>query len=175
ALCCVGAIVLTSSLGFALAAGRDGEEACLQSLPLDCHVSQVLARQVESASALWRPLPAFDRAVASDPLVEMEGELLARLRTTDVLLVFVESYGTTVLQDPRYASTIVPRLEAIGNDLSAAGLSIASGRLEAPTVGGLSWLSHGTLLSGIWLDNQRLYERLLTSDRRTLVHLFADA
>src|SRR5690606_23043965 len=56
ALCCVGAIVLTSSLGFALAAGRDGEEACLQSLPLDCHVSQVLARQVESASALWRPL-----------------------------------------------------------------------------------------------------------------------
>jgi len=175
AVCGVGTIILAASTILALTAGRDAEEQCLPSLPLSCHVSEVLARQVKSASALWRPLPEFDQAVASDPLAEMEGELLARLRTTDVLIVFVESYGTSALQDPRYASSIVPRLEAIGDDLSAAGLSIASGRLEAPTVGGLSWLSHGTLLSGIWLDNQRLYERLLTSERRTLVQIFAEA
>lgn len=171
----VATIILAASAGLATTAGRDPGKACLPSLPLSCHASQVVARQVESASALWRPLPEFDRAVASDPLAELHGEILARLRSTDVLIVFVESYGTAALQDPRYASSILPRLEAMGADLSAAGLSVASGRLQAPTVGGLSWLSHGTLLSGIWLDNQRLYERLLTSERRTLVHMFAEA
>jgi hypothetical protein len=42
--------------------------------------------------------------------------------------------------------------------------------ITAPTVGGQSWLSHATLVSGLWIDNQSRYGALLASPRRTLHH-----
>ncbi len=37
-------------------------------------------------------------------------------------------------------------------EIRRAGLSAASAWATSPTVGGLSWLAHGTLLSGLWID-----------------------
>src|SRR3546814_19561763 len=42
-------------------------------------------------------------------------------------------------------------------------------------VGGQSWLAHGSVLSGLWIDDQRRYDSLMASDRRTLVHGFRRA
>lgn len=101
--------------------------------------------------------------------------LLGRLEGRTVLLAFVESYGISALDDPRYSPVIQPRLDDLERRAEAAGLHLATGALVAPSQGGQSWLGHGTLLSGLWLDNQFRYELLLASDRETMVDDFRRA
>ncbi|WP_372614278.1 alkaline phosphatase [Halomonas sp.] len=90
----------------------------------------------------------------------------------DVVLLFVESYGVSAVVDDRYADVVVPRLQEMGERLQAAGLSMASGTLEAPIRGGQSWLAHASTLSGLWIDNQLWYQLMLASERDTLVDDF---
>jgi hypothetical protein len=121
-------------------------------------------------------LARFREEAARDAFAAVPREdLLAGLDGTDVMIVFVESYGRSTLDNPRYAPTIRPRLEAIEEVLDASGLAIRSGWMTAPMVGGQSWLAHASILSGLWIDNQRRYQALLTSPRRTLMHYGADA
>ncbi|KQI67483.1 hypothetical protein AN189_15190 [Loktanella sp. 3ANDIMAR09] len=99
----------------------------------------------------------------------------AALQGRDVILAFVESYGRSFLDDPEFAATSVPRLASVETALDAAGWHVRSGWVAAPTRGGQSWLSHGTLLSGLWVDSQVRYDRLMTSDRTSLNRLFGAA
>ena len=115
-----------------------------------------------------------DLATSSAGQMEIPG-LLARLSGRDVILAFIESYGVSVLDDPRYSAVVEPRLEELGSRMAAAGLTLVSGTLVAPTQGGQSWFSHGSLLSGLWLDNQLRYELMLSSDRETLIDDFRHA
>ena len=92
---------------------------------------------------------------------------LGRLRHRDVYLVFFESYGTTVLDDPQFASTIRPALDQFADAVEDAGYYMLSNRIVSPTFGGGSWLAHGTMASGLKLD-PFLYRLLLSTDRRTL-------
>lgn len=101
--------------------------------------------------------------------------LLRRLGGADVTLAFVESYGITAVDDPRYAPVIRPRLREMEERVEAAGLVLATGSLVAPSQGGQSWFGHGSVLSGLWLDNQMRYDLLLTSERETLVDDFERA
>ena len=101
--------------------------------------------------------------------------LLQRLRGRDVLLAFVESYGMSALDDPRYAPVLGPRVDALAARMAAAGLHVATGRLAAPTQGGQSWFSHLSLLSGLWVDNQLRYDLLLAGGRETLIDDFRRA
>jgi hypothetical protein len=98
--------------------------------------------------------------------------LLSGLGGRDAIFAFVESYGVAALYDPRYAPVVGPRLDALEQRLEQAGLHLASGRLVAPSQGGQSWFGHGSLLSGIWLDNQLRYDMLLASGRETLIDDF---
>ena len=66
-------------------------------------------------------------------------------------------------------------LEAGERRLQQAGFSSRSGFLTSPTFGGLSWLAHITLQSGLWVDNQRRYDHLVTLDRLTLTDAFGRA
>ena len=86
-----------------------------------------------------------------------------------------KSYGRSALEQPRYAATIQPRLAAFEQALAAHGLVAASGYLTSPTVGGQSWLAHGTIQSGLWLPQQRDYNALVRSDWLTLTKAFAKA
>jgi len=112
--------------------------------------------------------------VAPASYAELPG-LLSRLQDRNVILGFVESYGVTTLLDPRYAPVVTPRIQELGERVEAAGLTMASGVLLSPTQGGQSWLAHGSLLSGLWLDNQLRYDLLLASGRETLVDDFRRA
>ena len=47
--------------------------------------------------------------------------------------------------------------------------------LTSPTFGGISWLAHSTLQSGLWIDNQQRYDELVASDRFTLSDAFKRA
>ncbi len=69
-------------------------------------------------------------------------ELLTGLRGKDVVLTFVESYGRSAVEDPRYAPVIDPLLDAGTARLAAAGYGARSGWLTSPVAGGGSWLAH---------------------------------
>jgi phosphatidylglycerophosphate synthase len=99
-------------------------------------------------------------------------ELLNGLRGKDVLFVFVESYGRVAVQD----SDVAPGVDAVldkGTDtLRAAGFDARSAFLSSPTFGGLSWLAHATLQSGLWVNSQPRYDTLVGTDRLTLSGAF---
>lgn len=119
---------------------------------------------------------AFERALPRDPIADIApAALLSRLADTRVMFIFVESYGRSALDDPRYRDSSRRRLRAVEAAIDAAGLSARSGWLQSPVVGGQSWLAHATLLSGLWVDNQGRYDRLIDSDRASLNRLFQRA
>jgi hypothetical protein len=118
----------------------------------------------------------LEAAMASDPFRDLPADvLLTRLAGIDVLLIYVESYGRSALEQPRYAATTQPRLAAFEQELATHGLVAASGYLTSPTMGGQSWLAHGTIQSGLWLPHQRDYNALVRSDWLTLTKAFARA
>ncbi|MBZ9655452.1 sulfatase [Phyllobacterium lublinensis] len=118
----------------------------------------------------------FENLLANDPIDAIPpGRRLNALNGKDVILVFIESYGESALHDPRYAGVIGSRLEKVERQLHEAGLSSRSSWLVSPTSGGLSWLAHGTLLSGVWVDSQQRYDQLIASDRPSLNRLFREA
>ena len=50
-----------------------------------------------------------------------------------------------------------------------------SGFLTSATFGGISWLAHSTLQSGLWVDNQDRYNQLISANRFTLSDAFKRA
>ncbi|MBB5752750.1 sulfatase [Prosthecomicrobium pneumaticum] len=134
------------------------------------------ARHVAGAVASLGDRAAFEAEAAVDPFAGLAPDrLLARLAGKDVLLVFVESYGRSAIEDPRYAPAVDAVLRQAEATLAGAGFSARSAYLRSPTVGGQSWLAHGTLLSGVRIDNQRRYLALVGSQRATLVGDFRRA
>ncbi len=101
--------------------------------------------------------------------------LLEGLEGRDLIMAFIESYGISAIEDERYAPVIRPRLESMDAALEEAGIHVVTGKLIAPSQGGMSWLGHGSILSGLWLENQLRYDLLLASDRQTLVDDFKAA
>lgn len=118
----------------------------------------------------------FQRQLLDDPANGIpDAELLAKLRGKDVLLVFVESYGRTVLDRADYAERIRPLLAFGQQRLTERGWHTASAYLTSPTYGGISWLAHGSLLSGLRIANQSRYDRLVMSRRDSLNRWFRRA
>jgi hypothetical protein len=108
------------------------------------------------------------RAVSDD-------KLLTGLRGKDVLLVFVESYGKLAVEGSSFSPRIDQLLDTGTQQLAAAGFSARSGWLTSSTFGGGSWLAHGTLQSGTWVDTQGRYNELVSSNRLTLTTAFGKA
>jgi hypothetical protein len=116
------------------------------------------------------------RLIAQDRFRDTPGDrLLTGLRGKDVLLVFVESYGRVAVQDSSFAPRIDAVLDQGGAQLRAAGFTSRSAFLTSPTFGGLSWLAHSTLQSGIKVDGQRRYNQLVKAERLTLTRAFKRA
>ena len=83
-------------------------------------------------------------------------------------MVFVESYGRVAVEDSWFAPRSTSTLSRSDADLAALGYHSRSGWLGSPTFGGLSWLAHSTLQSGLWIDSQQRYDQVLASNRLTL-------
>lgn len=116
------------------------------------------------------------KAAANDPFRDTpSSNLLTRLRGKDVIVAFVESYGQVAVQ----GSSFSPQVDAVLNtgtqQLNAAGFSAKSAFLTSPTFGGISWLAHATLQSGLQIDNQQSYNDLVTTDRFILSDAFKRA
>jgi hypothetical protein len=104
-----------------------------------------------------------------------EEGLLAGLRGKDVMVVFVESYGRTAVENPELIPHVAPALDDGNRRLQQAGFTTRTGYLTSSTAGGGSWRAHATLLSGLWINNERRYRQLVTTDRQTLIGAFRRA
>jgi hypothetical protein len=139
--------------------------------------SDLAAVQVRAAAHNLGDRSVFrNELAAEDPWSTVPtAELLPALRGKDVIFVFVESYGRVAVQDSSVAPEIQELLDAGTQSLEAAGFSSRSAFLTSSTFGGISWLAHATLHSGLWVDSQQRYDQLLLSDRFTLPAAFERA
>jgi hypothetical protein len=166
-------ITAVSSLG----AGSIG--LLLIALPFTQPIDTAAARAASGQTiAGWRAfavLHGFDTryAAALDARQPPPGQLPG-LKGKDVYLVFIESYGTVGLDDPAYRRLLDPALKDFASTVEGAGYTLLSSRLVSPVFGGGSWLAHGTLASGIKLD-QLANELLLNGQRLTLPRYLAAA
>jgi hypothetical protein len=111
-----------------------------------------------------------------DPFAITPGkDLLTGLRGKDVLIVFVESYGQVAVQDTFFSPPIDAIVKSGTAELQAAGFSSKSAFMTSPTFGGISWLAHGTLQTGLWVNNVQRYAQLTASTRFTLSDAFNKA
>jgi hypothetical protein len=142
----------------------------------DVPVSSLAYDHALQAHASLQDRRAFAAAIADDAFRDTPGEqLLTALQGKDVVFAFVESYGRDVVVEPEYAAQIGAVLADGDRRLRAAGFGSRSAFLTSPTAGGVSWLAHATLLSGVWVDNQQRYDTLVESDRLTLGSAFRRA
>jgi phosphatidylglycerophosphate synthase len=193
----VGALIAATIHVTAVAARhRRGAVRALAALTAIWGLSAGLALQVTpgfpvaSASATGlavQQVQAYQAALA-DPRV-FEGEtrapdaestvpasnLLTGLRGKDVIIVFVESYGQVAVQGSSFSPAIDSVLHRQNAMLTSAGWSTQSAWLTSPTFGGISWLAHSTLESGLWVDSNQRYNELLDSQRFTLSDAFRKA
>jgi len=134
------------------------------------------AKHVNNTFASVADLKVFRTLVNDDVYAEVPGDtLFGRLQGKDVLVVFIESYGRILMDGPSYSTPFRASLERATQTLEAAGFESRSAFLSSPTVGGISWLAHGTALSGLWIDSQVRYDSLMMSERASLVRLFGRA
>ncbi|HEY4703857.1 MAG TPA: CDP-alcohol phosphatidyltransferase family protein, partial [Streptosporangiaceae bacterium] len=128
------------------------------------------AQTVRATSAAINDPRRFEQATrAPDPESTVPtSNLLTGLRGKDVIVAFVESYGQVAVQGSTFSPAIDSVLHQQNGMLTSAGWSTQSAWLTSPTFGGISWLAHSTLESGLWVDSNQRYNELLDSQRFTL-------
>ena len=145
------------------------------------HIASTSAADLAVTEVRTVQADIHDRAVFAaelrrDPYAHTPAaQLLTGLRGKDVLLVFVESYGQVAVQGSSFAPKVDGVLAAGTKQLQSAGFGARSGWLASSTFGGISWLAHSTMQSGLWIDNPSRYDQLVASNRLTLSTAFKRA
>lgn len=133
--------------------------------------------RVRDTDAALQDERVFEKSLnGSDPQAAVPAsDLLTGLRGKDVVLAFVESYGQVAVQGTTFSSGVDNVLRQGTASLAGAGWSTQSAWLTSPTFGGISWLAHSTLQSGLWVDSVQRYAELVDSHRFNLTDAFAKA
>jgi hypothetical protein len=86
----------------------------------------------------------------------------------NVLLVFVESYGSITFTDAEFRAALAPVRARWAAELPRAGYGVVSDVINAPITGGGSWMAHASVTFGVRVDTQPLFDVLLTTRARAL-------
>jgi hypothetical protein len=159
--------VVSAALGLQVVAGAPVASTSATALAYD---------EVRDVRAAVRDRQVFADQIAADDFADIPGDqLLTGLRGKDVVIAFVESYGRVAVEDEQIAPGVEAVLDHGTESLQAAGFSSQSAFLDSPTFGGVSWLAHASLQSGLWVGDQQRYDQLMDSDRLTLASAFERA
>ncbi|MGQ7846870.1 sulfatase-like hydrolase/transferase [Granulosicoccus sp. 3-233] len=150
-------------------------EPSRESFTISARVVPEFRQRITSLLASIRDQQLFIGELQEDTVLDRSEPTFASLQGRDVILVFVESYGRGYLDAERFADAARNRLTTTENTLEKAGLKARSGWLTSPIRGGRSWLAHATLQSGLEVDNQARFDRLISTDRNSLSRLFQRA
>ncbi|MEY9951809.1 CDP-alcohol phosphatidyltransferase [Leifsonia sp. EB34] len=134
------------------------------------------ASSVDQVQVAAHDQAVLDRAAASDPYAALPAsDLLTGLKGKDVVIAFVESYGQVAVQGTSFSPGVDAVLRSGNAALAAHGYTERSAFLTSSTFGGISWLAHSTLQSGLWIDSQRRYDQVTAGTRFTLAAAFRKA
>ncbi|MCU0767189.1 MAG: sulfatase-like hydrolase/transferase [Gammaproteobacteria bacterium] len=131
-------------------------------------VAPTYLRQAELLVTAFSPRLLAARLPPSPPFRSDLGALGGR----DVKILFLESYGATVFDDPGFRNALAPSRAALERGIAAGGRQVVSAFVRSPTFGGASDLAHLGLLSGLDLGDPLRHDLLLTTRRPTLLTLF---
>jgi phosphatidylglycerophosphate synthase len=133
--------------------------------------------QVRATQAAISDPRHFEQAIrSSDPQARVPAsDLLTGLRGKDVMIVFVESYGQVAVRGSSFSPGVDAVLRRSTASLARSGWSTRSAWLTSPTFGGISYLPHSTLQSGLWVNSPDRYDELVASSRFTLSDAFGKA
>jgi hypothetical protein len=112
------------------------------------------------------------RELGAQPLPSSD---LASVDGSDVLLMFLESYGAVAYDSRAVAAAVEPARAELDAVAAATGRQLVSAYVRSPTFGGASWLAHATLMSGFEVADTPTYNLLLAQRRETLPARFAAA
>ena len=118
---------------------------------------------------------AYSRAARSLPASPPLQSDFATLGGSDVLVVFMESYGRVTYDKSEISSVVNPARERFAEAARDTGRGVVSAFVISPTFGGSSWFAHSSFLSGIKVPDPNRYQLLLTQKRPTLVSAFRNA
>jgi hypothetical protein len=119
---------------------------------------------------------AFNTAAATDEYAHVPAsDLLTGLKGKDVIIAFIESYGRVAVQNTFFSKGVDDVLRTGNQQLAADGYAERSAFLTSPTFGGISWLAHSTLQTGLWIDSQQKYDTVTSGSRVTLSGAFKKA
>ncbi len=136
-----------------------------------------IGREIEAATHLPEDRKNILKQIAgvTERIGNTEGPFLDKLHGSNVLFIFVESYGRTVFVNKTYSDALVPRFEDMAKNLEAEGFTVASDFITSPTYGGFSWFAHQTLDSGVKVISH-LHSQLLDEQKpRSFADHFRDA
>ncbi len=112
------------------------------------------------------------RALPASPPLQAN---LAALEHSDVIVMFMESYGRVTYDRPEIANVVNPAREHFAAAARETGREVISTFVTSPTFGGSSWFAHSSLMSGIPVKDPDRYALLLTQNRPTLASTFKTA
>jgi phosphatidylglycerophosphate synthase len=136
----------------------------------------VVVNEVRAVQAGIKDQIVFADEIKRDTLRNTPAsQVLTKLRGKDVLLVFIEAYGQQAVEGRSFSPEVDAALSSADTELASAGFSARSGFLDSATYGGISWLAHSTLQSGLWVNSQRRYNDLVSTNRFTLSDAFNKA
>ncbi|MCU1527780.1 MAG: sulfatase [Frondihabitans sp.] len=138
-------------------------------------LSTIVAKS-DQAVTTARSEATFDAAGSTDSFATVpSNQLLTGLKGKDVIVAFIESYGQVAVQNTPFSTGVDKVLEQGNSQLAADGYSERSAFLTSSTFGGISWLAHSTLESGLWVDSPQRYSKVTASNRFTLSDAFKKA
>ena len=136
----------------------------------------LFANQINTVVGEIKDKSVFAAEIKQDPVARTpNSRLLTALHGKDVLLVFLEAYGQVAVKGKSFSPGVDAALGQGNTRLRQAGFSSLSGYVSSPTFGGISWLAHSTLQSGLWVNTQERYNQLVSANRLTLASAFKRA
>jgi Sulfatase len=162
----VAAVLATAHLAHVPGMGRWVANAVIPTYAKQLHLLWDAWSPGRLAYALPPLTPTEDALATHGPKV------LASLAGRDVTIIFLESFGAMLYDDPQARARTDPARQALQDVLTAGGHHVVSGFFSSPTIGGASDLAHLSLLTGVDLTDPRRHDLLLTTSRPTLLHLF---
>ncbi|GGI48495.1 hypothetical protein BCL57_003219 [Agromyces flavus] len=137
---------------------------------------QAIGESVDHAADGLAAAAELSRQIATDPYRDApRSDLLTALQGKDVVFAFVESYGRVAVEGDGFSDGVRQVLRDGEAQLRVDGYTSRTAFLTSPTFGGLSWLAHSTFHTGLWVDRQTLYSKVMRSGRLTLSAAFGEA
>ena len=139
---------------------------------LTAKTSRLLAYNLRGVIAPGAQRREYQAQIEQAAAAQPKATNLRKLAGRNVLLIFVESYGSINFKDPGFAAAQLGTVAAFEKRVREAGYQVYSDTLASPITGGGSWMAHATMTTGVRVDNQDFYDVLLTGDIRAMGGVF---